>query len=112
MGEKRNSYKNFLSLRHRVQNGSGTRPASYPMGSWGSFLGVKRPGHEADYSLPSTTEVKECVELYLHSPNMPSWRGAQLKKSTGTTLRLPLPKFSRKISPKMSTWKIENEMEG
>jgi hypothetical protein len=24
-------------------------------------------------------EVKERAELYLHSPNMPSWRGAQLK---------------------------------
>jgi hypothetical protein len=30
------------------------------------------------------------MELYLHFPNMPSWRGAQLKKSTGTTLPLPL----------------------
>jgi hypothetical protein len=27
------------------------------------------------------------VELYLHSPNTPSWRGAQLKR-TGTTLLL------------------------
>jgi hypothetical protein len=31
-------------------------------------LGVKRPGHEADLSPPSSAEVKECVELYLHSP--------------------------------------------
>jgi len=30
------------------------------------------------------------VELYLHSPNTPSWRGVQLQKSTGTTLSLPL----------------------
>jgi 5-methylcytosine-specific restriction endonuclease McrA len=43
-------------------------------------LGVKRPGREADHSPPSSAEVKECVELYLHSPNTPSWRGAQLKK--------------------------------
>jgi hypothetical protein len=28
------------------------------------------------------------VELYLHSSNTPSWRGAQLQKSTGTTLQL------------------------
>jgi hypothetical protein len=42
-------------------------------------LGVKRPGREADHSPPSSAEVKECVELYLHSPNKPSWRGAQLK---------------------------------
>jgi len=29
-----------------------------------------------------------CVELYLHSPNTPSRRGARLE-STGTTLPLP-----------------------
>jgi hypothetical protein len=32
------------------------------------FLVVKRPGREADHSLPSSTEVKECEELYFHSP--------------------------------------------
>jgi hypothetical protein len=47
-------------------------------------LGVKQPGREADYSPPSSAEVKEWVELYLHSPNTPSWCGASL--STGTTL--------------------------
>jgi hypothetical protein len=47
-------------------------------------LGVKRPpGHEADHSHPSSAGVKEYVELYLHSPNPPSWRGAQLKKAHG-----------------------------
>jgi hypothetical protein len=30
------------------------------------YLGVKRPGREADHSPPSSTEVKERVELYLH----------------------------------------------
>jgi hypothetical protein len=47
-------------------------------------LGVKLLGREADNSPPSTAEVKECVELYLHSSNTSSWRGAYL--STGTTL--------------------------
>jgi hypothetical protein len=47
-------------------------------------LGVRRPGREADRSPPSSAEVKECVDLYLHSPNTPSWRGAQL--NTGKTL--------------------------
>jgi len=28
--------------------------------------------------------VKEWVELYLHSPNMPSWRGAQLNRDNFT----------------------------
>jgi hypothetical protein len=45
-------------------------------------MGVKRPGHEADHSPPSA-EVKECVELYIHSYNTPSWRDAQLKKAQG-----------------------------
>jgi hypothetical protein len=35
-------------------------------------------GREADHSPLSNAEVKEWVELYLHSPNAPSWRGAQL----------------------------------
>jgi len=35
-------------------------------------LGIKRPGREADRSPPSSTEVKEYLELYHHSPNMPS----------------------------------------
>jgi hypothetical protein len=43
-------------------------------------LGVKRPDRETDHSPPSSAEVRECVELYLHSPDKPSWRGAQLKK--------------------------------
>jgi hypothetical protein len=35
--------------------------------------------------------LKDCVEVYLHSPNTPSWRGAQFKgKSTGTTLPVTL----------------------
>jgi hypothetical protein len=52
-------------------------------------LGVIRPGRESDHSPPFSAEFKECVELYLHSPNTPAWRGAQLKISTGTTLLLP-----------------------
>jgi hypothetical protein len=42
-------------------------------------LGVKRPGREADHSSPSSSEIKEWVELYLHSSNTPPWRGGQLK---------------------------------
>jgi hypothetical protein len=37
-------------------------------------LGIKRPEREADRSPPSSAEVKEWVELYIHSPNTPSWR--------------------------------------
>jgi hypothetical protein len=73
-----------FSLHHRcVQNSSGAHPASYPMGTRGSFPGVKRPGREADHSSPSSTEVKECMELSFHSPSTSSWRGAHLKKVQG-----------------------------
>ena len=33
-----------------------------------SFAGVKRPGHSVDHPLPSSTKVKERVELYFHFP--------------------------------------------
>jgi hypothetical protein len=51
-------------------------------------LGVKRPGREADHSPPSSAEVEELVELYLHSPSTPSWRGAQLKHGDNFTFYL------------------------
>jgi hypothetical protein len=51
-------------------------------------LGIKRPGRDADHSPPSSAEVKEWVELYIHSPNMPSWHGAQLKHRDNFTFTL------------------------
>jgi hypothetical protein len=75
-----------FSFRHRVQTGSGARTASYPMGTGGCFPGGKGPEREADHSAPSIAKVKECVDLYPHSPNTSSWRGAYL--STGTLINL------------------------
>jgi hypothetical protein len=40
---------------------------------------VKRLGREAGHSPPPSAEVKEWVELYLHSPITSSWRGVHLK---------------------------------
>jgi hypothetical protein len=51
-------------------------------------LAVKRPEREADHSPPSSAEVKEWVELYLHSSNTPSWRGVQLKHRDNFTFYL------------------------
>jgi hypothetical protein len=48
----------MFSLYHRVQNGSGAHPASYPMGTRGSFPGLKWPGREADHLPLSSAEVK------------------------------------------------------
>jgi hypothetical protein len=67
-----------FSLHHRVQNGSGAYPASYPMGAWGSF-----PGGKADHPPPCSAEVREWVELYLHSSNTPSRRCGSVKKAQG-----------------------------
>jgi hypothetical protein len=61
-------------------------------------------GREADHSPPSNAEVKDWVELYLHSPNTPSWRGAQLGGAQGQlyilptlqSLTIPDAKFSRR----------------
>ena len=41
--------------------------------STGSLPGVKRPGHGVDHPPPSSTKVKETVELYLYYPSGPSW---------------------------------------
>jgi hypothetical protein len=51
-------------------------------------LEVKRPGCEADHSPPSSAEVKECVELYFHTPNTSSWRGARLKHRDNFTFNV------------------------
>jgi hypothetical protein len=67
-----------LSPHHRVQNGSGAHPASYPMGNGALFLGVKLPGREADLSLPSSAEVKNAWSYTSTSPIASSWRGAYL----------------------------------
>jgi hypothetical protein len=63
-------------------------------------LEVKRPGREADQSPQSSAEVKECVELYLHSLNTPFGRRARLKKSPGL-IRAPedRPVLSAKRMP-------------
>jgi hypothetical protein len=50
--------KSDLSLLHNVQTGSASYPVSNPVGTGGSSSGIKRPGREADDSLPSIIEVK------------------------------------------------------
>jgi hypothetical protein len=46
-----------FSLHHRVQNGSGAHPASYPMGTRGSFLGDKAAGTWS-WPLTYSAEIK------------------------------------------------------
>jgi hypothetical protein len=49
--------RNF-SLHHRVQTCSGAHPPPTQWAPGTPSLGVKRPGREADHSLPSSAEVK------------------------------------------------------
>jgi hypothetical protein len=50
--------KGYFSLRHRVQTGSGSHPASYLMGTGSFSPALKWPEREADHSPPSSVEVK------------------------------------------------------
>jgi hypothetical protein len=64
-----------FSLLLVVQTDSGAHPASYPMGTGGSFPGVKRPGREAGRSPPTSAEVKNTLSIPA-LPHTPSWRSA------------------------------------
>jgi hypothetical protein len=49
-----------------VQTGSGAHPASYPMGTGGSYPGEKRVGHEVCHS-PHSAEIND-VCSYTFTP--------------------------------------------
>jgi hypothetical protein len=70
-----------FSLPQNVQTGSDTHPASYSIGIWG-FPGKKRPGHEVDYSPPSSAKVKNEWSY----TSAPPWCG-QGQLFTGQTRR-------------------------
>jgi hypothetical protein len=62
----------FYVSPYRHVSAGASRPAlgpTQPPSQGALSLGVKRPGREGDHSPPSSAEFKECVELYLHSPN-------------------------------------------
>jgi hypothetical protein len=73
-------------------------------------LGVKRSGRETDHWPPSSAEVKEWVELYLHSPSTPPWRGAQLKHRDNFTFTISehISLFHQFGISKRS-WELSNE---
>jgi len=73
-----------FSLQHRVQTGCGAHPASYPMVPGALSLGVKRPGHDAHHSLPSSSEVENAWS-YTSTPTTSSWCGARLEHSGSFT---------------------------
>jgi hypothetical protein len=58
-----------------VQAGFGTHPVSYPMGSGGSLLELKRQRRETDHLLPSNVVVNNAGPIY-PLPDTSSWHGA------------------------------------
>jgi hypothetical protein len=52
---------------HRVKTGTGSHPASYPMGTAGSFPKNKQRGNGSDHPPPSSAEVKN-VWRYTYTP--------------------------------------------
>jgi hypothetical protein len=61
-------YRLGIFLQHRAQTGSRTHPASYPMGTRGSYPG-RKPAGTLTWPLTSIKcRSQECVELHLHSP--------------------------------------------
>jgi hypothetical protein len=74
----------LFSTASRTALGPTKPPIQWVLGALS--VGVKRPGREAFYSPPSSAEVKESVELYLHSPNTPSWRSPELKHRDNFTV--------------------------
>jgi hypothetical protein len=65
---KENGYHVVEVQVHVVQTGSGVHPTSHPMGIGGSFLGVKRPGREADHSPPASAKVKK---MWIYASTLP-----------------------------------------
>jgi len=58
-----------------VHTDSGAHQASCTMGTWGRFPGAKaRSGRGADRSRPFSAEVENEYELYILSPQTPTWR--------------------------------------
>jgi hypothetical protein len=89
-------FGNF-SLHHRIQTGSGAHPASYPMGTKGSF-----PEGWSGLDVKQTTRLHPCrgQRISVAIPPLSQysfmvWRS--VKKSTGTTLPYSVFRNSRKV---------------
>jgi hypothetical protein len=75
----------WSGVRVPLGDGISLFTTTVPNGYQGLFpWGEKRERREADHSPPSSADVKEWVELYLHSPNTPPWCD-QLKRRDNFT---------------------------
>jgi len=55
-----------------IRTGPGAHSASYIIGTV-LFWWVKQPVRGVNHPFPSSTKVKEGIELYLYSPSVPLW---------------------------------------
>jgi hypothetical protein len=52
-----------FSVLHSLQTGSEAHPATYLVGTGGSFPGGKEVGYEYDYAPPSSSKVKNGADI-------------------------------------------------
>jgi len=91
LSQEKNWFKNKMpitSKQHRLNLNLDNRIIVYGNWKWirlscDLFKDIHLKWCEANHSPPSNAKVKEYIELYLHSHNTSSWRGAQLKKAQG-----------------------------
>lgn len=77
-----------FSRSFRVQTGYEVHPAFYTMGTGDFSPGIKRPGHEADHSPPSSVDVKKSGAIgYLDSPTR--LHGVELSYPPASTFTFP-----------------------
>jgi hypothetical protein len=69
-------------FHHRVQTSYEAHPTSYPMGTRGFSLGVKRLGRETDHSPPSSAEVENAWS-YTSAPQYAAIARCSVKKHGG-----------------------------
>jgi hypothetical protein len=60
-------------------------------------LEVKRPAREADHPPPPSGEVKECVEVYLHSTQYAFMAWCSAKRSIAKALPLPYLLYNEEL---------------
>jgi hypothetical protein len=73
VGRSRDSSLLGVRLSSSIQTGPGVHPASCKVGNQVSLPGVEQPGSGTDHPPPTSTKVKERMELYLHSPSGLLW---------------------------------------
>jgi len=88
----------FIFLHHRVQTSTGVHPASYPMGTVGSFPEGKESERQAYYSLPSSVAVKN-MWSYSFTPScvLMSWYLLKHRNNFTFTYQLQMSVWSNEV---------------